>query len=80
MARDFARVQVYLRLKTPLLTLMASASSEVAFCVLSHVLLLIKRCPGVFDDEFKQFFCGYAAFRRFVASPLCRYIGCCIQI
>ena len=53
------RPQVYLRLKTPLLTLMASASPEVAYCVLGHVLLLVKRAPGVFDDEFKQFFCRY---------------------
>ncbi len=49
--------QVYLRLKTPLLTLMASALPEVSFCVLSHIEPLVKRCPGVFDDEFKQFYC-----------------------
>jgi len=68
--------QVYLRLKTPLLTILASSSNEVAYPVLSHVLLIIGRAntaasaaaaaaaamgvapaPGVFDDEFKQFFC-----------------------
>ncbi len=48
---------MYLRLKTPLLTLMASALPEVSFCVLSHIEPLVKRCPGVFDDEFKQFYC-----------------------
>jgi vesicle coat complex subunit len=51
--------QVYYRLKTPLLTLMASALPEVSFCVLSHIEPLVKRCPGVFDDEFKQFYCRF---------------------
>jgi AP-4 complex subunit beta-1 len=46
--------QVALRLKTPLLTLCASSSPEVAYAVLSHAALLIERHPGVFDDEFKQ--------------------------
>ena len=55
---DIAR-QVALRLKTPLLTLCASSSPEVAYAVLSHVSLMIERQPGVFDDEFKQFFCKY---------------------
>lgn len=52
--------QVYLRLKTPLLTLQASASNEIAYAVLSHVALLVQRADGVFDDEYKQFFCKYA--------------------
>jgi AP-4 complex subunit beta-1 len=52
--------QVYLRLKTPLLTLMASSTNEVAYAVLSHVALMLDRAPGVFDDEFKQFFCKYS--------------------
>ena len=51
--------QVYMRLKTPLLTIMAFNSFEVVFCVLSHILIFITRCPGVFDDEYKQFFCRY---------------------
>lgn len=52
--------QVFLRLKTPMLTLMASSSNEVAYAVLSHVALVIERAPGTFDDEYKQFFCKYA--------------------
>ena len=52
--------QVYLRLKTPMLTLMASSSNEVAYAVLSHVTLVIDRAPGVIDDEFKQFFCKHS--------------------
>ena len=53
------QMQVFLRLKTPLLTILASSSAEVAFPVLSHTLLIAGRAPGVFDDEFKQFFCKY---------------------
>lgn len=48
--------QIYLRLKTPLLTLMASSSNEIAYAVLSHTALVVERAPGVFDDEYKQFF------------------------
>ena len=55
-AADLQR-QVFLRLKTPMLTLMASASSDIAYAVLAHVALIVDRAPGVFDDEFKQFFC-----------------------
>ena len=51
--------QVYLRLKTPILTLMASASSEISYAVLAHVAIVVDRAPGVFDDEFKQFFCKF---------------------
>ena len=43
-----------------MLTLMASASNEVAYGVLSHAALIIDRAPGVFDDEYKQFFCKYS--------------------
>lgn len=42
--------QVYLRLKTPILTLMASSSNEVAYAVLSHAALIIDRAPGSFDE------------------------------
>ncbi len=51
--------QVFLRLKTPLLTLMASSSNEVSFSVLGHVALVVERAPGVFADEYKQFFCKF---------------------
>lgn len=45
-----------MRMKTPLLTLMAAASWEVEYVVLQHVAVLVDRAPGVFDAEFKQFF------------------------
>ena len=41
----------------PLLTLMGSSSDELAFTVLSHIGVLVDRAPGVFDDDFKHFFC-----------------------
>lgn len=50
--------QVFIRLKTPLLTLMSSSTPELSYCVLSHVALIVSRAGGVFDDEYKQFFCG----------------------
>jgi len=53
------QAQVYTRLKTPLLTLMAAATPELCHCVLSHIVRIVPRCSGVFDTEFKQFFCRY---------------------
>ena len=53
------QTQVFTRLKTPLLTLMAAATPEICHCVLSHIVRIVPRCPGVFDSEFKQFFCRY---------------------
>ena len=49
--------QVMTRLKQPLLTLMASNIPEVAYCVLSHMKLLMRRCKDTFQDEYRQFFC-----------------------
>jgi len=51
--------QIYLRLKQPMLTLMASPSHEIRFSVLKHVDIMVSRCPGVFDDQFKQFYCHF---------------------
>lgn len=51
--------QVMTRLKQPLLTLMASNIPEVAYCVLSHMKLLLRRCKDTFQDEYRQFFCRY---------------------
>ena len=51
--------QVMTRLKQPLLTLMASNIPEVAYCVLSHMKLMLRRSKETFQDEFRQFFCRY---------------------
>lgn len=50
------RAQVYERTKAPLLTLMAGGSSETVYCILKHLEGMLPRCPGVFDDEYRQFF------------------------
>jgi vesicle coat complex subunit len=52
------REQVYERCKTPLLTLLASATPESSFVILSHVLALVERSPQVFAADYKTFFCG----------------------
>ena len=60
--------QIHLRLKTPLLTSLAASSNEVAYPVLSHILLAVSRAAQfhVFEDEFKQFFCKVC-----LCSPPC---------
>jgi len=59
--------QAYQRIKDPLLTLMTGGGPEMAFTVLSHIRCLAERCSsvftgdeaGVFDEEYKKFFCRY---------------------
>ncbi|CAN0008601.1 unnamed protein product, partial [Laminaria digitata] len=53
------RYQVYERTKAPLLTLMAGGSPETVYCILKHLEGMLPRCPGVFDDEYRQFFTRY---------------------
>jgi vesicle coat complex subunit len=48
--------QLYERLKNPVLTLLASGSPEVVFCVLKHTDLLVFKCGGIFDADYKQFY------------------------
>ena len=60
MGESFQR-QVYSRLKKPLITLTAVPSFEVDYCVYKHIALLASRpaCKGVFDSDYKSFFCRY---------------------
>ncbi|GBG33090.1 AP-1 complex subunit beta-1 [Hondaea fermentalgiana] len=51
--------QIYMRLKQPTLTLMANPSPELRYSVLKHVEIMVTRCPGVFDSEFKLFYIHY---------------------
>mmetsp|Transcript_6379 Transcript_6379/g.12074 ORF Transcript_6379/g.12074 Transcript_6379/m.12074 type:complete len:795 (+) Transcript_6379:28-2412(+) len=51
--------QVVDRLKPPLLTLMGGGTVELAYVVLSHVVVLVDRSPGVFDSDYKHFFCRF---------------------
>ena len=43
-------------MKAPLLTLMASGSSESVYCLLGHVEALVHRRSGVFDDDYRMFY------------------------
>jgi len=51
--------QVVSRVKAPLITLVASGSSELQFVLLKQIEQLVDLCPGSFDDEFRQFYIRY---------------------
>jgi len=51
--------EIYERLKTPLITLMASGAPELAFVMLHHIELLLTRCPGLLEKDYQSFFCRY---------------------
>mmetsp|Transcript_5567 Transcript_5567/g.8526 ORF Transcript_5567/g.8526 Transcript_5567/m.8526 type:complete len:939 (+) Transcript_5567:53-2869(+) len=51
--------QVVGRIKAPLITLVASGSPELVYCLLKHVESLIDLCPAIFDDEYRQFYVRY---------------------
>eukprot|EP00818_Percolomonas_sp_WS_P003219 CAMPEP_0117443354 /NCGR_PEP_ID=MMETSP0759-20121206/4652_1 /TAXON_ID=63605 /ORGANISM="Percolomonas cosmopolitus, Strain WS" /LENGTH=802 /DNA_ID=CAMNT_0005235327 /DNA_START=152 /DNA_END=2560 /DNA_ORIENTATION=+ len=48
--------KVYMRLKEPLLLILAAESSEMQFSVLKHLKIMIERCPQVFQSNFGNFF------------------------
>mmetsp|Transcript_14975 Transcript_14975/g.19431 ORF Transcript_14975/g.19431 Transcript_14975/m.19431 type:complete len:829 (+) Transcript_14975:21-2507(+) len=50
------QAQLFERLKNPVLTLLASGSFEIVYCVLKHIDLLVFKCPGIFDNDYKQFY------------------------
>ncbi|KAG8347707.1 putative beta-adaptin protein [Trypanosoma vivax] len=53
-------IQVFERLKIPLLTLTSSSlDAEVSYAVLCHIKLLVQREPSVFRDDYKAFYCHY---------------------
>jgi hypothetical protein len=53
------KTQVVSRVKAPLITLVASGSSEVQYVLLKQVEALVELCPGSFDDEYRQFYIRY---------------------
>lgn len=57
--KEEMKLQVVSRVKAPLITLVASGSSEVQFVLLKQVEQLVDLCPGSFDDEFRQFYIRY---------------------
>lgn len=56
---EMMKRQVVNRVKAPLITLIASGSPELVFCLLKNVDYLVDLCPGIFDDEFRQFYIKY---------------------
>lgn len=48
------------RIKAPLVTLIASGSSELSYVLLKYADQLIDLCPGIFDDEYRQFYVKYS--------------------
>ena len=48
--------QIVGRIKAPLITMMTGGSAELMYCLLKHVDALIELCPGIFDDEYRQFY------------------------
>lgn len=48
--------QIVSRVKAPLITMMTGGSSELNYCLLKHIDALIDLCPGIFDDEYRQFY------------------------
>jgi vesicle coat complex subunit len=53
------RRQIVGRVKEPLVTQISSGSSEMMYSLLKHVEALAGMCPGVFDDEYRQFYVRY---------------------
>jgi vesicle coat complex subunit len=48
--------QIVSRVKPCLVTQISAGSSEMMYTLLKHVQTLAEMCPGVFDDEYRQFY------------------------
>ena len=57
---DDLKRQVCIRIKAPLVTLIASGSSELTYVLLQYADQLIDLCQGIFDDEYRQFYVRYS--------------------
>jgi len=57
---DDLKRQVCIRIKAPLVTLIASGSNELTYVLLKYADQLIDLCPGIFDDEYRQFYVRYS--------------------
>jgi AP-4 complex subunit beta-1 len=53
------KLQIVRRVKAPLVTQISSGSSEIMYSLLKHVSVLTEIAPGVFDDEYRQFYVRY---------------------
>ena len=52
--------QVILRIKAPLVTLIASSLNELSYVLFQYADQLTDACPGIFDDEYQQFYMQYS--------------------
>eukprot|EP00977_Amphora_coffeiformis_P007212 scaffold1567_cov161-Amphora_coffeaeformis.AAC.4 len=50
------KFQIVSRVKPCLVTQISAGSSEMMYTLLKHVQTLAEMCPGVFDDEYRQFY------------------------
>lgn len=57
---DDLKRQVCVRIKAPLVTLISSGSNELTYVLLKYADQLIDLCPGIFDDEYRQFYVRYS--------------------
>lgn len=53
------QADVYGRLKVPLITQMSSSPPEISYTVLTHIDVLLERCPDLFLHEYKALYCRY---------------------
>lgn len=51
--------QIVTRVKPCIVTQISSGSSEMMYTLLKHVEALAEVCPGIFDDEYRQFYVRY---------------------
>lgn len=58
-ASEDISMQVVARVKAPLITHVSSGSPELIYCLLQNVETLVELCPGIFDDEYRQFYVKY---------------------
>ena len=56
---DSIRRQAYMRIMSPLMTLMTGNCNETNWCVLKHVNALVRRQRGIFDEQYKAFYCRH---------------------
>ncbi|XP_006815176.1 AP-4 complex subunit beta-1-like [Saccoglossus kowalevskii] len=52
-------LQVFKQVTGPLLNLVTSSNSELAYTSLCHAQLLVKKAPDLFNTAYKKFFCRY---------------------
>eukprot|EP00946_MAST-07B_sp_MAST-7B-sp1_P002137 g2137.t1 len=53
------RRQACMRIKSPLMTMMAGACPETSWVVCKHVEMIVRKEPGIFDDQYKSFYCRH---------------------